>query len=82
MSARSLKGRTTTVDRFVAQGLGRPIRTWDNLKEQQDMKSRIFLFGMAALCSAPAMAGVIIHDAMRYPPGPTIWAMFVQLFGG
>lgn len=46
------------------------------------MKSRIFLFGMAALCSAPAMAGVIIHDAMRYPPGPTIWAMFVQLFGG
>jgi hypothetical protein len=53
-----------------------------NLKEQQDMKSRIFLFGMAALCSAPAMAGVIIHDAMRFPPGPTIWAMFVQLFGG
>lgn len=46
------------------------------------MKSRIFLFGLAALSSAPAMAGVIIHDAMRYPPGPTIWEMVLRFFGG
>jgi hypothetical protein len=46
------------------------------------MKSKIALFGLAAFCSAPAMAGVIIHDAMRYPPGPTIWEMVLKLFGG
>ena len=44
------------------------------------MKSKLFVLGLTLACTAPAFAGVIIPQA--FPPGPTIVAVLLKLFGG
>ena len=42
------------------------------------MKSKIVVCGLAALASAPAMAAA----SFAWPPGPSFWGFFMQIFGG
>jgi hypothetical protein len=45
------------------------------------MKIKALSFAIVAFGTAPAMAGVIIHDVMAFPPGPTIIAVLRGMLG-
>lgn len=44
------------------------------------MKAKLLAVGLALACTAPAFAGIIVPQA--YPPGPSIIAVLLKLFGG
>jgi len=46
------------------------------------MKNKIVVFALATVGSIPGLAAAAAHQSVAWPPGPTIWALIVHLFGG
>ena len=45
------------------------------------MKNKVVVLALAALAFAPVLAAAAAHQ-ITLPPGPSIWAFIVRLFGG
>jgi len=46
------------------------------------MKAKLFVLALAALTTAPAMAAAVDRGVnLMYPPGPSLWAWVMMVFG-